>query len=99
MDADLPFTAGQPAAAYEALRAAVLSGHPNGQRGLATLAHRGLAAWACELKPEAPPATPLPIMPGPSIRSATPASTPNELTRVLAAIIVALTTGDNDPHA
>jgi hypothetical protein len=98
-DADLSFAAGQPAAAYEALRAAVLSGHSNGERGLAILVHRGLAAWAGELKPEAPPASPSSTTPGPSIRSAAPASTPNELTRVLAGIIVALTTGDIHAHA
>jgi hypothetical protein len=92
--ADLPFAAGQLAAAYEALRAAVLSGRSNGQRGLAILVHRGLAAWAGELKPQTPPAAPSSTMPGPSIRSAVSASTPNELTRVLAGIIVALTTGD-----
>src|SRR6516164_242933 len=47
--------AAQLAAAYEALRAAVLSGRSSGQGGLAILIHRGLAAWIAELKPEEPP--------------------------------------------
>lgn len=94
-----PIPATQPAAAYETLRAAVLNGHSNGQCGLATIIHRGLAAWVGELKVEAPPATPSSITSGPSIRSTAPASTPNELTRVLAGIIIALTTGDAPAHA
>ncbi len=94
--ADLSIAATQPAAAYEALRAAVLSGHTNGQRGLAILVHHGLAAWVGELKPAAPSSTPSPAIP---IRSTVPSSTPNELTRLLAGIIVALTTGDAHAHA
>ena len=89
----------QPAAAYETLRAAVLSGHSNGQCGLAIIIHRGLTAWIGELASEAPPPTPSSIVSGPSIRSTSPASTPNELTRVLAGIIVALTTGGARAHA
>jgi hypothetical protein len=84
----------QPAVAYEALRAAVLSGHAIGQQGLAILVHRGLAAWIGKLKLEASLATPLPSAHGPAARSAVPTSAPVELTQVLAGIIVALTTGD-----
>jgi hypothetical protein len=79
------------AAAYEALRAAVLSGRSNGQRGLAILIHRGMTAWIAELEPEESPATPSPARV--PTRSLT-ASAPDELTRVLAGIIVALTTED-----
>jgi hypothetical protein len=84
----------QPAAAYEALRAAVLSGRSSGQRGLAILIHRGLAAWIGEIKPEGSVSTPPPAVPS---RSAAPMPplTPgtSELTRVLAGIVLALTTG------
>jgi hypothetical protein len=88
--------AAQLAAAYEALRAAVLSGRSSGQGGLAILIHRGLAAWIAELKPE-PLATPSAI--SVPIRSAAAASAPSELTRVLAGIIVALTTEDIHAHS
>lgn len=86
----------QPAAAYEALRAAILSGRSNGQRGLAILVHRGLAAWIGEMKPEAPPPTPLTTIHNQHNQPTHPAAVtpkPNELTRVLAGIILALTTG------
>jgi hypothetical protein len=89
--------AAQLAAAYEALRAAVLSGRSSGQGGLAILIHRGLAAWIAELKPEEPPATPSAA--SVPMRSATAASAPSELTRVLAGIIVALTTEDVHAHS
>ena len=92
-------TAIQPSAAYEALRAAVLSGHASGQQGLAILVHRGLAAWIGELKLEASLATPSPSAHGPAVREAVPTSTPVELTRVLAGIIVALTTGGTHAFA
>jgi hypothetical protein len=88
--------AAELAAAYEALRAAVLSGRSSGQGGLAILIHRGLAAWIAELKPQEPPATPS-AAPLP-MRSAAAASAPSELTRVLAGIIVALTTEDVHAH-
>jgi len=91
--ADPSTAAIQPAAAYETLRAAVLSGHASGQRSLAILIHRGLAAWVGELKPEASFTTPSPPAHAPAMRSAVPASAPAELTQVLAEIIVALTTG------
>ena len=45
-------------AVYETLRAAVLSGHSNGQCGLAVLIHRGLAAWLGDLTRQAPPPPP-----------------------------------------
>jgi hypothetical protein len=83
----------QPAAAYEALRAAILSGRSNGQRGLAILVHRGLAAWIGEMKPEAPPLTPLTTIHNQPTHPAAVTPKPNELTRVLAGIILALTTG------
>jgi hypothetical protein len=89
----------QPAAAYEALRAAVLSGRASSQHGLAILIHRGLAAWIGELKLETSLATPLPPSHGPAARSAAPTSAPVELTQVLAGIIVALTTGDTHAFA
>jgi hypothetical protein len=89
----------QAVAAYEALRTAVLTGRSSGQRGLAILIHRGLAAWIAELKPQEPPATPSAPMLHPSTHSASSASTPRELTRVLAGIIVALTTGDAHAHS
>ena len=84
-----PVAAAQMTTAYEALRAAALSGRSNGQIGLAILIHRGLAAWLRAIKQDAPPA-----MPAPAVHSAAPATSPTELTRVLAGIIVALTTGD-----
>jgi hypothetical protein len=87
----------EQAAVYETLRAAVLSDHSNGQRGLAIIIHRGLAAWLGELTHEAPLPTPA-IALTTSIRSTPPASTPSELTRVLAGIIVALTTGGVAAH-
>lgn len=89
----------QPGAAYEALRAAVLGGHSSGQYGLAIIIHRGLTAWLGEMKTSAPPATPSAVTSRRSIGSIPPASTPNELTRVLAGIIVALTTEDASAHA
>ena len=89
--------AAQLAAAYEALRATVLSGRSSGQGGLAILIHRGLAAWIAELTPEEPPATSSAVQV--PMRSAAAASTPSELTRVLAGIIVALTTGDVHAHS
>ena len=61
-------------AIYETLRAAVLSGHSNGQCGLAILIHRGLAAWLGDLTRQAPP-------PGPRRRAhSDPASTGVERT-------------------
>lgn len=87
----------EQAALYETLRAAVLSGHSNGQCGLAILIHRGLAAWLGELTHQAPPPTPA-VAPTAFIRSTPPASTPSELTRVLAGIIVTLTTGEVAAH-
>ena len=92
-------SATRAAATYETLRAAVLSGHSNGQRGLAIIIHRGMTAWVGELTPEAPVATASSMTSNPSIRSTAPTSTPNELTRVLAGIIVTLTTGDVSAHA
>jgi hypothetical protein len=89
----------QPAAAYEALRAAILSGCASSQHGLAILVHRGLAAWIGELKLEASLATPSPSEHGLAARPAAPASAPGELTQVLAGIIVALTTGDTHAFA
>jgi hypothetical protein len=83
----------QPAAAYEALRAAILSGRSNGQRGLAILVHRGLAAWIGEMKPESPLPTPLSTMHNQPTHPAVVTPKSNELTRVLADIILALTTG------
>jgi hypothetical protein len=97
--ADRPFAAAQPAAAYEALRAAVLSGRSNGQRGLAILIHRGLAAWIGEMKPEASAAASSATTLGLSGPLVIPASAPTELTRVLAGIIVTLTTGGTHAHA
>ena len=88
----------QLAAAYEALRAAVSSGRSSGQGGLAILIHRGLAAWIAESKPQEPPATPSAA--SVPMRSAAAASAPpSELTRVLAGIIVALTTEDVHAHS
>jgi hypothetical protein len=84
-------------AAYEALRATVLTGRSRGQSGLAILIHRGLAAWIAALKPEESLATPSAAsMPLPA---AAAASAPSELTRVLAGIIVALTTEDVHAHS
>jgi hypothetical protein len=80
----------QPDAAYETLRAAVLSGHSNGQAGLAVIIHRGLRAWLGTLTEVTAP-RPSAIAPASSSRSTCSASTPNELTRVLAGIIVSLT--------
>lgn len=85
----------QMTAAYEALRAAVLTGRSRGQHGLAILVHRGLAAWVGELQREAPAAMPLPT----SAPATAPTTPPTELTRVLAGIIVALTTGGTHAHA
>jgi hypothetical protein len=88
----------QLAAAYEALRAAVSSGRSSGQGGLAILIHRGLAAWIAESKPQEPPATPSAA--SVPMRSAAAASAPpSELTRVLAGILVALTTEDVHAHS
>jgi hypothetical protein len=94
-----PVTVPQPAAAYEALRVAVLSGRSNGQRGLAILVHRGLAAWLGELKPGPSAMAPSPTTLGPSGPAAVPVSAPTELTRVLAEIIIALSTGGTHAHA
>ena len=80
-------------AVYETLRAAVLSGHSNGQCGLAVLIHRGLAAWLGELTRQTP--SPAPAV-APTAISPAPAS--SELTRVLAGIIVTLTTGEVAAH-
>ncbi len=83
----------QPDAAYETLRAAVLSGHSNGQCGLAILIHRGLAAWLGDRTRQAPP-------PAPAVAPTAipPAPASSELTRVLADIIVTLTTGEVAAH-
>ncbi len=97
--ANPPMSAVQPAAAYETLRAAVLSGHSNGQGGLAVIVHRGLTAWLGALTSEAITPRPPPIAAASSIGSTCSVSTPNELTRVLAGIIVTLTTGDVSAHA
>jgi len=86
-----------PVAVYETLRAAVLSGHSNGQCGLAILIHRGLAAWIAALRSEEPLATPSAA--SVPVRAAAAASAPSELTRVLAGIIVALTTEDIHAHS
>jgi len=94
-----PVLAEQVAVSYETLRAAVLSGRSHGQPGLAVIVHRGLTAWVAERQWDAPPATASATTPGPSVRSATSTSTPNELTRVLAGIIVALATGGPSAHA
>jgi len=88
-----------PTTAYETLRAAVLSGHTNGQNGLAIIVHRGLTAWIGELMSKVLPATSSPPISGLSTRPNGPIPAPNELTRVLAGIIVALTTGDAAAHA
>ncbi|MBV9533432.1 MAG: hypothetical protein JO283_20810 [Bradyrhizobium sp.] len=81
-----------PAAAYETLRAAVLSGRSSGQRGLAILTHRGLAAWIGEARAEPAP-TPSSTVPIRSAEATIPTPGPNELTRVLAGIVLALSTG------
>ena len=81
-----------PAAAYEALRAAVLSGRSNGQRGLAILIHRGLAAWIGEMKPEQAVSAPPAAVPTRSANSTSLMPQTSELTRVLAGIVLALTT-------
>lgn len=90
-----PSAASHLTAIYEALRTAALTGSARGQHGLATLAHRGLAAWVGEMQREAP-ARPSAEPPAPA---AVAAATPTELTRVLAGIIVALTIGDTHAHA
>jgi hypothetical protein len=94
-----PVLAEQLAASYETLRAAVLGGRSHGQPGLAVIVHRGLTAWVAEKQWDAPSATASATTPGPSVRSAPSASTPDELTRVLAGIIVALATGGPSAHA
>jgi hypothetical protein len=86
-----------PVAVYETLRAAVLSGHSNGQCGLAILVHRGLAAWLGDLMRQAPP-PPAAVAPAASVCSTSPPPPSRELTRVLAGIIVALTTGGVAAH-
>ena len=93
-----PFTpAIEPVAIYETLRAAVMSGHCNGQSGLAILIHRGLAAWLGDLTRQAPP-PPAAVTPTASVCSNSPPPTSSELTRVLAGIIVTLTTGQVARH-
>lgn len=87
----------QLTAAYEALRASVLTGRSSGQGGLAILIHRGLAAWIAALRSEEPLATPSAA--SVPVRAAAAASAPSELTRVLAGIIVALTTEDIHAHS
>jgi hypothetical protein len=94
--ADSSTPAIEQVAVYETLRAAVLSGHSNGQCGLAILIHRGLAAWLGELTRRAPPSPA--VMPTAPVRSTSPAPASSELTRVLAGIIVALTTGEVAAH-
>jgi transposase len=84
----------QLAATYEALRAAVSSGRSSGQGGLAILIHRGLAAWIAES--QEPPAASVPMR---SAAAAAAPSAPGELTRVLAGIIVALTTENVHAHS
>ena len=94
-----PTPAIRPAAAYETLRSAVLSGHPSGKSGLAIIVHRGLTAWMGEPISEAPPPMPAATASSsPPIHSTAPAPVSDELTRVLAGIIVALTTGDVAAH-
>jgi hypothetical protein len=89
----------QPATAYETLRAAILTGHSNGQPGLAIIIHRGVTAWVGELMSEARTLRPSSLASGPSIRSTAAAPTPNELIHVLAGIIVTLATGDASTNA
>jgi hypothetical protein len=86
----------EPVAVYETLRAAVLSGHSNGQCGLAILIHRGLAAWLGDLTRQALPPPPA-VAPVASVCSTSP-PTSSELTRVLAGIIVTLTTAEVAAH-
>jgi hypothetical protein len=87
----------QTTTTYETLRAAVLDGHANGQRGIATIIHRGLTAWIGEQVPASQPAAPGGAA---TIRPARPTihATTNELTRLLAGILIALTTGDTHAH-
>jgi hypothetical protein len=87
----------EPVAVYETLRAAVLSGHSNGQCGLAILIHRGLAAWLGDLTRQAPPPPPA-VAPVAPVCSTPPPPTSSELTRVLAGIIVTLTSGEVAAH-
>jgi hypothetical protein len=86
--------AARSAASYEALRAAVLNGSSGGQRGLAILIHRGLAAWIREATAEKfAPTTPLAASPSEPADAAVPAPGTGELTRVLAGIVLTLTAG------
>jgi hypothetical protein len=89
----------QPANAYETLRAAILTGHSNGQPGLAIIINRGVTAWVGELMSGSQTLMPSSVASGPSIRSTAPAPTPNQLIHVLAGIIVTLATGDAPTNA
>jgi hypothetical protein len=76
--------------AYERLRAAVLGAEPVSGQDLSTLRHRGLASWLKSLDPQpqtAPHHARWALMQG-TIPHPAPAA--NELTRLIAGIVVAL---------
>jgi hypothetical protein len=76
--------------AYERLRAAVLGAEPVSGRDLSTVRHRGLASWLKNLDPQphaAPDHARWALMQG-TIPHPAPAA--NELTRLIAGLVVAL---------
>jgi hypothetical protein len=78
-------------AAYERLRANLLGAQLLPAAGLSILRRQGMAAWikAAEVQPDLPRALPA-TAPGPSAHIDSPAA--NELTRILASLVVAFIT-------
>lgn len=83
----LAATADEVINAYERLRAAALGAEPIGGSGLATMRHEGMAAWLKAAPTPAALPTSMPAVPRPP---ATAGIARNELTLLLASLVVTL---------